>query len=65
MAFYCPDGALQLRLEQVIDGLAADGRPQLRRDLSVTWLIYERPSGGSPCAVPAGRGSSPATRPAW
>ena len=43
MAFYCPDGALQLRLEQVIDGLAADGRPQLRRDLSVTWLVYERP----------------------
>jgi hypothetical protein len=43
MAFYCPDGALQQRLEQVIDALATEGRPQLRRDLSVTWLVYERP----------------------
>ena len=43
MAFYCPDGALQQRLEQVIDALAAEGRPQLRRDLSVTWLVYDRP----------------------
>ena len=43
MAFYCPDGALQQRLEQVIDGLAAEGRPALRQQLSVTWLRYERP----------------------
>jgi Beta-lactamase enzyme family len=40
MAFYCPDGALQQRLEQAIDALAAEGRPQLRRQLSVTWLRY-------------------------
>jgi hypothetical protein len=40
MAFYCPDGALQQRLEQAIDALAAEGRPQLRRQLSVTWLHY-------------------------
>lgn len=42
MAFYCPDGALQQRLEQVIDGLARDGRPQLHQDLSVTWLLYDQ-----------------------
>ena len=43
MAFYCPDDALQQRLEQVIDALAADGRPELRQQLSVTWLCYEQP----------------------
>jgi hypothetical protein len=42
MAFYCPDGALQQRLEQAIDALAADGRPQLRQQLSVTWLQYDQ-----------------------
>ncbi|MFM8936685.1 MAG: serine hydrolase [Vulcanococcus sp.] len=40
MAFYCPDGVLQQRLEQAIDALAAEGRPQLRRQLSVSWLRY-------------------------
>jgi hypothetical protein len=43
MAFYCPDGALQQRLEQVIDALMAEGRPELRQQLSVTWLRYEQP----------------------
>ena len=43
MAFYCPDVALQQRLEQAIDALAADGRPQLRRQLSATWLRYGKP----------------------
>ena len=43
MAFYCPDGALQQRLEQAIEGLSADGRPQLREQLSVTWLCYGEP----------------------
>ena len=43
MAFYCPDGALQQRLEQAIDALAAEGRPRLRQDLSVTWLRYAQP----------------------
>ena len=43
MAFYCPDGALQQRLEQVIDALAADGRPELHQQLSVTWLLYDQP----------------------
>ncbi|MEN9541526.1 MAG: hypothetical protein RLZZ459_1617 [Cyanobacteriota bacterium] len=42
MAFYCPDGALQQQLDAVIDQLAAD-RPDLREQLSVTWLRYERP----------------------
>lgn len=43
MAFYCPDGALQQRLEQVIALLEAEGRPQLRRQLSVSWLRYSQP----------------------
>ena len=43
MAFYCPDGALQQKLEQAIDALAAEGRPRLRQELSVTWLRYPRP----------------------
>ena len=43
MAFYCPDGALQQKLEQAIDALAAEGRPRLRQELSVTWLRYTRP----------------------
>ena len=43
MAFYSPDGALQQRLEQVMELLEAQGRPQLRRQLSITWLRYDTP----------------------
>ena len=43
MAFYSPDGALQQRLEQVMELLAAEGRPQLRHQLSITWLRYDHP----------------------
>ena len=42
MAFYCPDGVLQQRLDAVIDQLTSD-RADLRDQLSVTWLRYDRP----------------------
>ena len=54
MAFYCPDGALQQRLEQAIDALAAEGRPRLRQDLSVTWLRYAQPLRQRGCQCSAG-----------
>ena len=41
MAFYRPDPAMASRLEAVLDGLDAQGRPGLRNSLSLTWIRYE------------------------
>jgi beta-lactamase class A len=67
MAFYCPDGALQERLEQVIETLAAEGRPQLRRDLSVTWLVYAHPlrQRAATCRDGAGFWQDPVAGASW
>ena len=40
MAFYCPDGAMAQQLEATIAALAAEGRPGLHEQLSITWLRY-------------------------
>ena len=41
MAFYRPDPAMASRIEAVLDGLDAQGRPGLRNSLSLTWIRYE------------------------
>ena len=40
MAFYRPDPAMASRLEAVLDGLDAQGRPGLRNSVSLTWIRY-------------------------
>ncbi|NDG75840.1 MAG: hypothetical protein EBX49_11055 [Synechococcaceae bacterium WB8_1B_136] len=42
MAFYSPDGAMDLILGNAIGSLEADGRPGLGAQLSVSWLRYGR-----------------------
>jgi hypothetical protein len=67
MAFYCPDGALQHQLDGVIDQLAAAGRPELRQQLSVTWLRYARPlrQRGASASDAAGFWAEPVRGASW
>ena len=67
MAFYCPDGALQQRLNGAIDQLAAAGRPELHQRLSVTWLRYDRPlrQRGASASDAAGFWAEPVRGASW
>ena len=39
MAFYCPDGAMAQQLEASLAALEADGRPGLREQVSISWML--------------------------
>lgn len=41
MAFYRPDPAMDSLLARLLDRLEADGRPELRNNLAVTWIRYD------------------------
>jgi hypothetical protein len=40
MAFYCPDGAMAQQLEASLAALEAEGRPELREQVSISWVRY-------------------------
>ena len=40
MAFYCPDGAMAQQLQASLEDLEANGRPGLRKQVSITWVRY-------------------------
>ena len=44
MAFYRPEPAMQQRLIDLIDQLAADGRPGLHDQIAVSWVRYDATS---------------------
>lgn len=45
MAFYSPDPAMGERLVDLVRALEQDGRPELGKQLSITWLRYREPLG--------------------
>ena len=47
MGIYGPDGAMEAILADGIAAWAADGRPSLKDELSVTWLRRRRARHGS------------------
>ena len=58
MAFYSPDGAMTETLAGLVARLEADGRPGLAEQLSITWLVLDRPlAGAEPPPLPP-RGAS-------
>ncbi len=63
MGFYSPDGAMDGILADALAALAADGRPSLANELSVTWLRY--PSSPLDGAWGDGQGASPVPGASW
>jgi len=45
MAFYSPDPAMGERLVDLVRALEQDGRPELAKQLSITWLRFREPLG--------------------
>jgi hypothetical protein len=66
MAFYSPDPAMGERLVDLVRALEQDGRPELSKQLSITWLRYREPLGAwaqrpgeiAPPEPPPARGAS-------